>query len=146
MGLTSVSAPGSAKLAIKTGVVTFSDWENRVLDGETFTAGPQLQRLVLTEDCGRFLVHIPADGHYLVFEGCGDHPLHIHIASKIVKPAWQKDFQHSHSHEDDVSSVGISTHGDLDGKKLNWVSPGGYDRVRSPNSRRLRTIASSFGS
>ncbi len=131
--------------AIKTGVVTFSDWENRVLDGETFTAGPQLQRLILNEESGRYLLHAPTDGHYLVFEGCGDHPLHIHIASKIVKPVWQKDFQHSHSHEDDVSSVGISTPGDLDGKKLNdWI--GELLKTKGNDIYRMKGVLSVKGS
>jgi G3E family GTPase len=137
--------PAVIDAAIKTAVVTFSDWENTVKDGETFTAGPQLQRLKLFEDCGHFLVHIPADGHYLVFEGCGDHPLHIHIASEIVKPVWQKDFQHSHSHEDDVSSVGISTPGDLDGKKLNeWI--GELLKTKGNDIYRMKGVLSVKGS
>jgi G3E family GTPase len=116
-----------------------------VKDGETFTAGPQLQRLKLFEDCGHFLVHIPADGHYLVFEGCGDHPLHIHIASETVKPVWQRDFHHSHSHEDDVSSVGISTPGDLDGKKLNeWI--GELLKTKGNDIYRMKGVLSVKGS
>jgi G3E family GTPase len=58
-----------------------------------------------------------------VFEGCGDHPLHIQVAGENVKPHWQMDYQHTHTHDDDVTSVGISTPGDLDGKKLNdWIN------------------------
>jgi G3E family GTPase len=137
--------PAAIDAAIKTAVVTFSDWENRVKDGDTFTAGPTLQRLVLNEEHGHYLLHIPADGHYLVFEGCGEHPLHIHIASEIVKPVWQKDFQHSHAHEDDVTSVGISTPGDLDGKKLNdWI--GNLLKTKGGDIYRMKGVLSVKGS
>ncbi len=137
--------PAAIDAAIKTAVVTFSDWENRVKDGDTFTAGPTLQRLVLHEEHGHYLLHIPADGHYLVFEGCGEHPLHIHIASEIVKPVWQKDFQHSHAHEDDVTSVGISTPGDLDGKKLNdWI--GNLLKTKGGDLYRMKGVLSVKGS
>jgi G3E family GTPase len=40
-----------------------------------------------------------------------------------VKYVWDKTFRHEHSHDEAVSSVGISLPGDLDGKKLNeWIS------------------------
>ena len=104
-------------------VLTFSDWENKVKDGDTLTPGGTLHRLLLKDDHGHYKLQIPHAGNYLVFEGCGEEPLHIHVAGEIVKPVWQKDFQHTHSHEDAVSSVGISESGDLDGKKLNdWIS------------------------
>ncbi len=103
-------------------VLTFSDWENKVKDGDTFTPGGTLHRLLLKDGHGHYKLQIPHDGHFLVFEGCGEHPLHIHVAGETVKPDWQKDFQHTHSHEDAVSSVGISEPGELDGKKLNdWI-------------------------
>jgi G3E family GTPase len=142
--LTSLEKPVT-EAAIKTAVVTFSDWENRVKDGDTFDVGPTLQRLVLKEEHGHYLVRIPADGHYLVFEGCGDHPLHIHIGGEVVKPVWQKDFQHSHSHEDDVTSVGISTPGDLDGKKLNeWI--GELLKTKGNDLYRMKGVLSVKGS
>ena len=58
-----------------------------------------------------------------VFESCGHDPLHIHVNGEVVKPVWQADFHAAHEHNDDVTSVGISTPGDLDGKRLNdWIS------------------------
>jgi G3E family GTPase len=103
-------------------VLTFSDWENKVKDGDTLTPGGTLHRLLLKDGHGHYKLQIPHEGHFLVFEGCGEDPLHIHVAGDTVKPVWQKDFQHTHSHEDAVSSVGISEPGELDGKKLNdWI-------------------------
>jgi len=103
-------------------VLTFSDWENKVKDGDAMTPGGTLHRLLLKDGHGHYKLQIQHAGNYLVFEGCGEEPLHIHVAGDTVKPVWQKDFQHTHSHEDAVSSVGISEPGDLDGKKLNdWI-------------------------
>ena len=103
-------------------VITFSDWENKVKDGDTLTPGGTLHRLQLKDGHGHYKLQIPHEGHFLVFEGCGEDPLHIHVGGDTVKPVWQKDFQHTHSHEDAVSSVGISEPGELDGKKLNdWI-------------------------
>jgi G3E family GTPase len=113
---------------IDTTVLTFSDWENAVREGETFTPGDTLQRLHLGEGGhGHFKFTVTQPGYYLVFEGCGEHSLHIYPESAggddNVRPDWQRDFEHTHSHEDDVSSVGINTPGDLDGQRLNaWIS------------------------
>ncbi|MCF3649307.1 CobW family GTP-binding protein [Synoicihabitans lomoniglobus] len=104
-------------------VVSFSDWENRVSEGETIVPGSTLQRLILDDGNGRYKLEIPTDGTYLVFEGCGEHPLHIPVGGNNVKPVWQQDYEHNHSHDEDVSSVGITTPGDLDPQKLNdWIS------------------------
>ncbi len=103
-------------------VVTFSDWENRVKDGELVSPGGTLHRLLLKEGHGHYRVETKEAGHYLVFEGCGEHPLHLHVAGEVVKPVWQQDFQHQHAHEDTVSSVGLSLPGELDAKRLNnWI-------------------------
>lgn len=106
-----------------TAVVSFSDWENRVAEGETLTPGITLQRLLLDDGNGRYKLEIPTAGTYLVFEGCGDHPLHIPVQGENVKPVWQQDYEHTHSHDEGVSSVGITHPGELDPQRLNdWIS------------------------
>ena len=103
--------------------LVFSDWENRVKAGEPVAPGATLHRLLLDEGHGHFPLTIPHDGHYLVFEGCGEDPLHIHVAGDTSKPVWQRDYHAAHTHNDAVGSVGISAPGDLDGTKLNtWIS------------------------
>jgi G3E family GTPase len=103
--------------------VVFSDWENRVKPGEAVTPGATLHRLLLDQGHGHFPLKINEPGHYLVFEGCGEDPLHIHVDGDTSKPVWQQDFHAAHSHNEAVTSVGISASGDLDGTKLNrWIS------------------------
>jgi G3E family GTPase len=113
--------------------------------GDTMTPGGTLHRLLLKDGHGHFKLQIPHEGNYLVFEGCGEDPLHIHVAGDTVKPVWQKDFQHTHSHEDAVSSVGISESGDLDGKKLNdWISQ--LLRTKGGDIYRMKGVLSVKGS
>lgn len=126
-------------------VVTFSDWENKVKAGETVVPGGTLQRLLLEKGHGHYSLSIAEQGHYVVFEGCGEDPLHIQVKGEVVKPVWQQDFHHQHSHEDDVSSVGISLPGDLDGKHLNeWI--GGLLKTKGNDIYRMKGVLSVKGS
>ena len=103
-------------------VLTFSDWEKITPPGETITPGGTLHRLKLKDEHGHFLVRIDTAGLYLLVTG-HDVPTHLHAPSgDMLRYVWDKGFRHEHSHDGDVSSVGISTAGDLDGKKLNtWI-------------------------
>jgi G3E family GTPase len=109
--------------AINAAVLAFSDWEKITLPGETVAAGAQLHRLKLKDEYGRFQVSIPTAGKYLLFTG-HDVPTHLYgPEGKMVKYSWDKTFRHEHAHDEEVSSVGLSVPGELDGKKLNdWIS------------------------
>ncbi|AHF92281.1 cobalamin biosynthesis protein P47K [Opitutaceae bacterium TAV5] len=100
----------------------FADWENKVAPGDPVTPGRTLHRLVLDDGHGHYPLTIAQPGFHLVFEGCGEHPLHIPVMGENVRPAWQQDYEHTHSHEDAVSSVGITEAGTVDAQKLNnWI-------------------------
>ena len=115
--------PGVLQRARDQAVTLFSDWENRVKEGELVEPGKRLHRLLLSEGHGHYSLPIAKPGLYVVFEGCGEDPLHIYAGDEIVKPVWQEDFHGAHEHNEEVTSVGISEAGDLDGKKLNdWIS------------------------
>ena len=104
-------------------VLVFADWESRTKEGDPVVPGATLHRLLLAEGNGRYPLTIAEPGHYLVFESCGHDPLHIYASGEIVKPVWQQDFHIAHEHNEAVTSVGISTAGELDGKRLNdWIS------------------------
>ena len=104
-------------------VHVFADWESRTKEGDTIAPGGTLHRLLLKEGDGRFHLKISQPGFYLVFESCGHDPLHIRIMGETARPCWQQDFHAAHEHNESVTSVGLSTPGDLDGKKLNdWIS------------------------
>ncbi len=109
--------------ATEAAVHVFADWESNTKDGDKIAPGATLHRLLLADGKGKFKLKLDAPGFYLVFESCGHDPLHIHVMGEIAKPGWQRDYHAAHTHNDAVTSVGISTPGDLDGKKLNdWIS------------------------
>ncbi len=109
--------------ATEAAVHVFSDWESKTKEGETIIPGATLHRLLLNEGNGKYQLKLATPGFYLVFESCGHDPLHIHVMDETAKPGWQRDYHAAHTHNDAVTSVGINTPGDLDGKKLNeWIS------------------------
>jgi G3E family GTPase len=120
-------------------VAVFSNWEKRVKNGERVTTGAPLNRLLLDKGNGRFTLEVERPGHYLVFEGCGEDPLHINVGGGTVKPSWQADFHAAHEHSESVTSVGIQQAGELDGKRLNeWI--GGLLRTHGTNIYRMKGV------
>jgi len=104
-------------------VPVFGGRENRVKPGEAVATGSRRHRLLLDNGHAAFPLEVAQPGLFLVFEGCGDEPLHIRVAGETVKPVWQADYHAAHEHSEAVSSVGIQQPGELDGKRLNeWIS------------------------
>jgi G3E family GTPase len=131
--------------AIESAVRVFSDWETRLKNGDPVIPGATLQRLLLTEGNGAYQLKIEKPGSFLVFESCGHDPLHIQVKGEPVKPGWQQDFHAAHTHNDAVTSVGISTPGDLDGRKLNdWISE--LLRTKGGDIYRMKGVLSVKGS
>ncbi|MGA3006826.1 MAG: GTP-binding protein [Opitutaceae bacterium] len=132
-------------MARDVGALVFADWENRVKPGDTFAPGGTLQRLLLNDGEGRYKLQIDQPGFYMTFEGCGEDPLHLQVVGENVRPAWQQDFAHTHSHEDDVTSVGLTSPGDLDPKRLNdWISE--LLRTKGGDIYRMKGVLSVRGS
>jgi G3E family GTPase len=141
----SSAAEQAYKEATARAVELFAGWENRVREGENVQPGNTLHRLQLQEGNGRYRVPVETAGLHLVFEGCGEHPLHLLAEGKVVKPRWQQDFHASHTHSGQVSSVSIVQPGDLDPKRLNdWISE--LLRVRGGDIYRMKGVLSVKGS
>ena len=121
----SVRSAGPADLdaVIKATVLAYSDWEKTTPLGETIAANGKMHRLKLKDESGHFPVKIEQAGHYILFTG-HDVPTHLHGSDgNVIRYGWDKTFRHEHSHDEEVSSVGLSVEGELDGKKLNdWIS------------------------
>jgi G3E family GTPase len=107
-------------------VLAFSDHEFDLMSAESFTVGRQLWRLNLGGKASRFPVEIKQAGAYALFTehkpeefdarltaaGAGDH----------VNPVFTHDYKPDHEHDDEVTSVGINTTGNLDEKKFtDWL-------------------------
>ena len=115
--------PGSIVAAEAVADRLFSGEGSLLPAGADTMPGPTLRRLRLDHGNGRYLLKVASPGHYLVFEECGEFPLHVHVDGSLVRPVWQRDYHFAHEHNDDVGSVGIHQLGDLDGTRLNdWIS------------------------
>jgi len=122
-------------------VQLFSGHETRLEAGATVTPGARLNRLLLAEGSGRFKLSIATPGRYLLFEQCGEVPLHLQVSGENVKPGWQRDYHAAHEHNDAVTSVGIRQPGTLDSKRLNeWLS--GLLRTKGGDIYRMKGILS----
>ena len=125
-------------------VPVFSDRENRLEGGGRIIPGAALNRLHLSGGSGSFKLEVTEPGHFLVFEGCGEEPLHILSGGDTVRPSWQADFHAAHGHSEGVSSVGIQQAGELDGKLLNdWIS--GLLRTKGNDIYRMKGVLSVKG-
>ena len=142
---TTAEAQAALATARDAAVLVFADWEARLNPGDALVPGATLHRLLLNEGNGKFVLRLTAPGFYMVFESCGEHPLHIRVMGETAKPCWQQDYHAAHTHNQAVTSVGISTPGDLDGKKLNdWISE--LLRVKGGDIYRMKGVLAVKGS
>ena len=134
-----VAVPPEYEEAIKATVLAYSDWEKITLPGEAIAANGKLHRLKLHDGHGHFPVKIEKPGHYAVFTG-HDVPTHLHAPDgQMLRYGWDRTFRHVHSHDEAVSSVGLSVEGELDGKKLNeWI--GELLRVKGGDIFRMKGV------
>ena len=110
--------------AVEPVVMVFSDDEHELSVGDTFQPSGQLIELNLTVDELRFNVQIDRSGTYALFTEHHPNEFQAQLfgSSALVKPVVEREFKPDHEHDDEVTSVGITTPGDLDPDRLNdWI-------------------------
>jgi G3E family GTPase len=128
MNLTLLATPSGDDTGLESvlmdAVLTFSDEEVPVSPGETIRPGKSLSRLQLSDGETRFTFEIATAGHYALFTE--HHP--EEFSAKLMFDSWVSaplathEYKPDHEHDDEVSSVGITTPGDLDSDKFNdWL-------------------------
>jgi len=128
VALLPVKSTAEADLAAarEAAVLIFSDWETVLKPGDAILQGSTLQRLKFPAFPAGFPVRIERAGLYALYTQ--HHPDEFTASLKfadgsLAVPVWQHVFKPDHEHDEEVTSVGITTPGDLDGKRLNdWVS------------------------
>ncbi len=111
--------------AVEPVVMVFSDDEYELSAGGTLQPSGQLISLNLTADELRFDVQLDRPGAYALFTE--HHPdefqAQLFGSGTLVKPVVEREFKPDHEHDDEVTSVGITTPGDLNPDRLNdWIS------------------------
>lgn len=96
-------------------------------EGTTIHELPGFYEAVIVKKKNSFFVKIPTDGHLGLFTQ--HHPTEFSMSVKdskgrTLQPVTSRDFKPTHSHDDEVSSVGIEFEGEIDMNKLNdWFGP-----------------------
>jgi len=106
-------------------VLLFSEDAVALNSGEIIRPGRRLHRLALTEESPAFSFEIESPGPYALYTQHKPEEFQAVLlnGSCLVYPVQEKDFKPDHEHDAEVSSVGITTPGDLDKKKFNkWMS------------------------
>ena len=119
------STDEALEAAVEPVVMVFSDDEHELSAGDTLQPSGQLIELNLTADELRFDAQIDRPGAYALFTE--HHPdefqAQLFGSGALVKPVVEREFKPDHEHDDEVTSVGITTPGDLDPDRLNdWIS------------------------
>ena len=128
-------------------VLIFSDWETILKPGDAILPGSTLQQLNFPEFPATFPVQTTRAGLYALFTQ--HHPdefnAALHREGEALAPSWSHVFKPDHEHDDEVSSVGITTPGDLDGTKLNdWI--GELLRTKGNDIFRMKGVLAVRGS
>ena len=132
--------------AVEPVVMVFSDDAHELSAGGTLRPGGQPIALNLTADELRFDVQIDRPGAYALFTE--HHPDEFQAqffgGGTLVKPVVEREFKPDHEHDDEVTSVGITTPGDLDPERLNsWI--GDLLRTKGVDIFRMKGILSIKG-
>ena len=140
------STDEALEAAVEPVVMVFSDDEHELSVGGTLQPSGQLIALNLTADELRFDVQIDRPGAYALFTE--HHPdefqAQLFGSGALVKPVVEREFKPDHEHDDEVTSVGITTLGDLDADQLNdWI--GDLLRTKGVDIFRMKGILSIKG-
>jgi G3E family GTPase len=129
-------------------VLLFSDVEFDTQPGTVLAPVRELRRLqLLGDDAMHFPIHIAAPGAYALFteHRPEEFGAQLRAGDDTLTPELSHVFKPDHEHDDEVSSVGITTPGDLDPNKLNaWL--GNLLRTQGPDIFRMKGVLSIKGS
>jgi G3E family GTPase len=127
-------------------VLVFSGEERMSEPGDAIEPDGELHRLLLTGGETRYEIKVKEAGTHALFTE--HHPdefsAQLRGAGSPILPALEREFAPDHEHDDEVTSVGISVPGDLDGEKFNrWL--GDLLMNHGPDIFRMKGILSIAG-
>lgn len=132
---------------VEPAVLCYSSDEHVLETGEAIVAGAQLFELPLEKTPVRFTLSIPQDGAYVLFTE--HHPDEFTASLEDAsgnrqEPLFTREYKPDHEHDDEVTSVGITTPGDLNLEKFqDWLRE--LLAVQGPDIFRMKGILSFRG-
>lgn len=115
----------SAGASLMHAVLLFSEQPVRIRSGEAIRPGRQHYRLSVHEPTSEFFFEILSAGAYALYTQHKPEEFSATLAggSCLFYPVREKDYKPDHEHDNEVTSVGITTAGNLDKRKFNkWMS------------------------
>jgi G3E family GTPase len=110
--------------AKKEAIMTFAG-DGMVLErGATLRPDRRLATLRLGEEGATYTLKVESAGHYALFTQHGPEEFHLRLlrAGQAAEPVGAQAYAHSHSHDQSVTSVGITDEKPLERKKFNeWM-------------------------
>ena len=106
-------------------IMVFSD-DPQVHVNKTFAGThKELHRFMVDRNHNEFELHPHKKGFYAVFTQ--HHPkefnMRIELDRKLIEPLTNNEYEHSHTHDDEITSVGIESEKPVDVKKFNaWIN------------------------
>ncbi len=119
-----LAAPGGLSSVKRRAIGVFSNPGVDIGEGESFVL-ETLAALPLIEGGSSYPVQIPASGGYALWTQFRADELGLSVAQNGVElePLEAQAFEHTHHHDDEVTSVGLDYEGECDPTRLNdWLS------------------------
>jgi len=105
-------------------IITFADDGVVRESGSTFSPDRELATLLLGKDGATYTLKSEAAGHYALFTQHGPEEFNLRLLrdGQVVEPIRAEAYAHSHSHDQSITSVGITDTKALDSKRFNdWM-------------------------
>ena len=113
------------EIAKRRAIMVFSD-DPQVQEHKTFAGThKELHRFVVDRNYNEFELSPHKKGFYAVFTQ--HHPkefnMRIELEGKLITPVSSNEYEHSHTHDDEITSVGIETEKPVDAQKFKvWIN------------------------
>jgi hypothetical protein len=140
------ATPAALESVLMDAVLTFSDDPHQVAPGEAVQPGRRLWRLQLDGALMRFPLRVERPGVYALFTEHLPKEFHTELrrATGKLAPVGEQAYKPDHEHDATVTSVGITTPGDLDPEKFNaWLRE--LVMTQGPDVYRMKGVLSIKG-
>ena len=143
----SATTEAAMRDTVEKAVLVFSDDEVVLQSGAVIEPGEQLNQIDLVEDELVYVLRVPVAGAYALFTE--HHPdefeaFVINAEGHRVEALFTREYKPDHEHDEDVTSVGINTPGDLDPEKFqDWL--GNLLATQGPDIFRMKGVLSFRG-
>lgn len=102
---------------VEKAVLVFSDKEVELTNGAVIEPGEQLSQIELESDQLRYILRVTKPGAYVLFTEHHPDEFEAFVTDaqgNQVEASFTREYKPDHEHDEEVTSVGISTPGDLD--------------------------------